>query len=180
MVTKLLPFFDKSGMATAYIPPIRSSRRELSLAGLLSRLFRRKGDRSFEHLHCCLHDGGQSANRDLPVFDPAPAAIDHERRRRRLATRERERRSLRAQFVSAPIFAEPGWDILLAVYIRELSGESFTLTDLETTTSLPRSTAQRWLAVLAEQKLLAQTKNDFIELTRLGRNVLNDYFDALD
>lgn len=90
-------------------------------------------------------------------------------------------RRLRAKFFSPSMFGEPAWDILLVLYVTEMSQGRHSIGRLAEWIETPLSTAVRWIEYL-ERKLLVERErhpNDkrvvFIKLAEKGRKLLDDY-----
>jgi len=92
---------------------------------------------------------------------------------------ERKRRS---QFFGRMMFGEPGWDILLALYIAEVSGPNQSVGSVSQLIDKPLSTAIRWIDYLDKARLIARVRHPLdtrvllLELTDKGRQALDVYF----
>jgi DNA-binding MarR family transcriptional regulator len=90
-------------------------------------------------------------------------------------------RRRRADFLSADLFAEPGWEMLLALYEANCAGHRMTSTNLCSASNAPPTTALRWLDNLAELGLVRRRKNPldgrivFIELEPNARTAIEAY-----
>lgn len=70
-------------------------------------------------------------------------------------------RRQRAQiFGSAELFGEPGWDILLDLYIAHAEGKQVSVSSACIGSASPATTGLRWLSVLAEQGLIAREADE--------------------
>lgn len=98
----------------------------------------------------------------------APSLVDR-------AIAEYERRRARDTFVSEPIFREPGWDILLDLYIMAARGKRVAISSACIASNVPATTALRWLAILEGESLIGRASDDadqrriYVELTETGR-----------
>ena len=98
------------------------------------------------------------------------------------AAREQFRRSLRRKLFDPHLFGEPGWDILLALYVIDDVERRLSIAELTAITHVPLTTSLRWLAYLEEQDLVSRTAapNDqrvvLVELTDDGRKAMESYF----
>lgn len=98
------------------------------------------------------------------------------------AAREQFRRSLRRKLFDPHLFGEPGWDILLALYVIDDVERRLSIAELTAITHVPLTTSLRWLAYLEEQDLVSRTAapNDqrvvLVELTDEGRQAMESYF----
>jgi DNA-binding MarR family transcriptional regulator len=107
-----------------------------------------------------------------------------------LAKRIREIREKRSEFLEPEIFGEPGWDILLSLYIAAREGYRMKISAVCNESGVPDTTAIRWLESLRELGLVDKRRNpldarsSFVELTaetleRMDRLLLvawQDYF----
>jgi DNA-binding MarR family transcriptional regulator len=95
---------------------------------------------------------------------------------------ERKRRS---QFLPRHLFDEPGWDMLLALYITDFSGGRQTIGRLISWIGAPQTTALRWISYLEGHRLISREQHPrdrrtvFVGLTDQGRQVLDRYFSSV-
>jgi hypothetical protein len=89
----------------------------------------------------------------------------------------REREAL----LGTDLFADPGWDILLDLYIQEARGKSVNVSSACLAACAPSTTGLRWLAVL-EARGLIKTHSDvkdkrvrYLSLTAHGNSVMTRY-----
>jgi DNA-binding MarR family transcriptional regulator len=98
-----------------------------------------------------------------------------------LAERITAARRRRSDFLSADLFAEPGWDIMLALYQANCAGHRMTSTNLCIASNAPSTTALRWLDNLTELGLVSRRKNPldarivFFELAPHARTAIEAY-----
>jgi len=96
-----------------------------------------------------------------------------------VAEQEYATRRARARFLSPELLGEPAWDILLDLLVQHARGRRVSVTSACLASSVPGTTALRWLAALEERELVMRTaaqhdgRVSYIELTRDG-------FEALD
>jgi len=94
-------------------------------------------------------------------------------------------RRRRSQHFPAGMLGEPGWDMLLALFIFEQSEGRMTVTGLAEHSGAPLTTALRWIDYLENEGFLVRRPKPtdkravFIELSDKGRNYLNAYFGGL-
>jgi len=87
-------------------------------------------------------------------------------------------RRQRGRYFNRAMFGEPGWDILLVLYVMQ-SRQS--IGQLAKWIETPLSTAVRWIDYLAKERLVEREPhpNDkrvmFIRLLERGRSLLDDY-----
>lgn len=93
-----------------------------------------------------------------------------------------EERQRRVKYFSADLFGEPGWDILLDLYVAEKQNLDVSVTSACIGANVPSTTALRWLQLLEERGLL-ERKNDnrdqrrtFIRLSPGGYSRMTAYF----
>lgn len=98
------------------------------------------------------------------------------------AAREQFQRSLRRKLFDEHLFGEPGWDILLALFVIDNVERRLSIGDLTAVTLIPLTTSLRWLAYLEEQDLISRSmaphdqRMVLIELTDKGRRAMETYF----
>lgn len=80
------------------------------------------------------------------------------------------------------MFGEPAWDMLLALYILDVSGQRQTTGALMQFSGAPITTARRWLDYLVGNGLVLRSHHPtdqrvmFVGLTDKGRNALDLYY----
>lgn len=95
-------------------------------------------------------------------------------------------RRVRSQFFDDSIFSEPGWDMLLALYITEESEARNSISRLTEFAGATSSTALRWICHLERLGLVRRVphptdlRTAFIELTAEARRGLNGYFHRVE
>lgn len=95
-------------------------------------------------------------------------------------------RRVRGQFLDDSLFSEPGWDMLLALYITDVSESRNSISRLTDFCGAAPSTALRWICILEKLKLIRRVSHPtdlrtvFIELTIDARRRLDDYFSRID
>jgi DNA-binding MarR family transcriptional regulator len=93
-------------------------------------------------------------------------------------------RRLRDQIVSADLFADPAWDILLDLMAAHLEGVRVSVSSLCIAASVPPTTALRWIRQLTEKGLLQRNADPsdgrriFIALSPEGVDAVNRWFAA--
>lgn len=94
-------------------------------------------------------------------------------------------RRLRSRHFNPAIFGEPAWDILLVLYITDVSGGRQTLGKLADWINTPPTSVLRWVSYLEKERFLERQPhpNDrrvtFLRLLQRGREAMNDYLSAL-
>lgn len=91
-------------------------------------------------------------------------------------------RRRRTTIFGGSMFGEPAWDMLLALYILDVSGQRQTTGALMQFSGAPATTARRWLDYLVENGLAGRAHHPtdqrvmFVSLTEKGRNTLDLYY----
>jgi hypothetical protein len=111
----------------------------------------------------------------LAINDDAPVAassLDTSARQARHILAMRRRR--RSHFPDI-LFGEPGWELLLQLYVAE--GERRRLSERECValSQAPASTAARWIKLLVEEGLVAEEAEGDLSLTPEARNRLRGF-----
>ncbi|MFM5955510.1 MAG: hypothetical protein ACKOPE_14580 [Novosphingobium sp.] len=126
----------------------------------------------------------------IPLLPPAYPLPNRETRYRvddliklaRLAKSEYLERERRALFVDREMLGEPGWDILLDLFVSRANGLRISVTSACIAARVPPTTALRWLAVLEDSGLVERTadqgdrRRDWVSLTASGLQAMADYF----
>lgn len=98
------------------------------------------------------------------------------------AKEEFSERSRRSALFGTAMFGEPAWEMLLALYILDVSGQRQTIGALLQFSSMSMSTAKRWLDYLELHGLVTREEHptdkrtSFVRLTDSGREKLDMYF----
>ena len=94
-------------------------------------------------------------------------------------------RRLRAQYFAPALFSEPGWDMLLGLYVADPIQGRVRTTQLAEIAGAALTTALRWIDYLETAKLVERQPhpNDrrivWVVLTDRGRELLTEYFTNL-
>jgi DNA-binding MarR family transcriptional regulator len=97
-----------------------------------------------------------------------------ERASRLLAARQERRK-----FFPGGIFGEPGWEMLLVLYVSEQQSQRLTVTTLCQNSGFPVTTALRWLHFLEADRLVSRTPSPvdrrifYLDLTEKARSALD-------
>ena len=92
-----------------------------------------------------------------------------------------ESRRARSVVFGADLFADPGWDILLNVYLADLQGEGVAITKVCDAVP-PMTTTLRWISRLENDGLIARApdpsdkRRAFLSMTGRGRTLMAQYF----
>ena len=117
---------------------------------------------------------------------PALETLDPEQRRKAFAEMARstyaKRRKRVAIFGDPELFGEPGWDILLDLYIAQIEEKSVSVSSACIGSASPPTTGLRWLGVLADQGLVEREHDPqdqrrvLVRLTDKALGAMDDYF----
>ena len=101
-----------------------------------------------------------------------------------LAGRVRRHRLRRRELFPQPIFGEPPWEMLLALYLDFPDGT--TVATLSSRVGLPGTTVRRWLGYLKDHHLVKTARSDddrrslCVLLTDTAREKLDTYFNDIE
>jgi len=111
-----------------------------------------------------------------------------ERRERLALTLAREfyaGRRRRARYLSADLFGEPTWDILLDLYVAARENRRVPTTSACIGAHVPPTTALRWLRIL-EMRAMVEREEDgrdgrrtFVKLTERGKTVMEAFLGSM-
>lgn len=94
-------------------------------------------------------------------------------------------RKARAKFFDSAMFGEAAWDMILALYLMEISGSTQTVGRLTEMVGAAQTSALRWLQYLEKEKIVLRTshptdrRSSLIELSDKGRKSLEDYLSSI-
>ncbi|WP_174298969.1 MarR family winged helix-turn-helix transcriptional regulator [Sphingomonas bacterium] len=94
-------------------------------------------------------------------------------------------RQLRKRFLPVDLFQEPGWDMLIAVYIADRKGQPVNVKTLVAMVDAPATTAQRWIDHLDKLGLVSRATDPMdrrrieVSLTGAGQAAMESYLDAI-
>lgn len=94
-------------------------------------------------------------------------------------------RKRRTQFFPRHLFDEPGWDMLLALYLTDFAGGRQTTSRLISWVGAPMTTSLRWILYLEDHQLVSRERHPkdqrvvFVDLTDKGRQALDRYFSLM-
>lgn len=90
-------------------------------------------------------------------------------------------RRLRDSHFDGDLFADPAWDILLDLFVQRSAGKRVSVTSACIASSVPPTTALRWIALLEERGLLSRQEDlddrrrVFLGLTNRGELAIAKY-----
>ena len=93
-------------------------------------------------------------------------------------------RQLRKRFLPADLFREPGWDMLIAIYIADSNGHPMNVKSLVAMVDAPATTSQRWIDHLDRLGLVTRATDPLdrrrieVSLTHAGQSALEAYLSA--
>lgn len=94
-------------------------------------------------------------------------------------------RRARETYFGPCVFADPGWDILLSLYIAKLQGKTLSVAPLSDMSGVPASTTLRWVDILDHAGWVKRTPDQIdrrrvnVEISDRGIATLQVYFDAI-
>lgn len=95
-------------------------------------------------------------------------------------------RQARADVFDADMFSEPGWNILLDLFVCMCRAQNCSVSDLCVASGAPATTALRWLAKLDSMGLIARTNDGedrrrcLVFLSPRGRQKMIDYLSRVE
>lgn len=111
-----------------------------------------------------------------------PTSRDELILRARIVLNSRRRRT---QYFNRAMFGEPAWEVLLALYITELSEGPQSIGRIADWIRAPLTTVARWIDYLEKERLISREAhpNDkrviVIRLSEKGRELMDAYLDAM-
>jgi len=112
------------------------------------------------------------------LVTPARAQLPDPRMVRRMI----RQRQMRARFFDADLFADPAWDMLLDLTAAHVEKAKVSVTSLCIASSVPPTTALRWIGQMTEAGLLKRIEDEsdrrraFITLTDKAADAIAGYF----
>jgi DNA-binding MarR family transcriptional regulator len=89
----------------------------------------------------------------------------------------------RRRFFPDQVFADPAWDMILALYCAEGRGERLSVTSLGYSVGLPQATAARWISSLRRAGLVEQQQDErdgrrkFLRLSSLAQENVTSWLE---
>ena len=153
---------------------VKLSPRDVSDLLRLMRLLSRDQQRDLVSNRCANDSGNGLLTRPVELTSKAKARTLFEQRR------------ARTRHFSAPMFSEPAWDMLLALYAVEDSERRLTITGLAELSGAPLTTALRWLDYLEQELLIERVSSPtdrrvmYVHCAPLGREKVDAYLRGID
>jgi DNA-binding MarR family transcriptional regulator len=69
-------------------------------------------------------------------------------------------RQMRADYFKGSLLTDPVWDMLLHLFVNKIRGHRVSTASLALATSVPQTTALRWIDVLDEERLLRRSAHE--------------------
>ena len=94
-------------------------------------------------------------------------------------------RRARDQYFPRDMFADPAWDMLLALYAARLGQRRMSVGDLCQAAAVPATTALRWIATLQSNGLIERSADPldgrrfYLSLTASGLDAMANYFKSV-
>lgn len=95
-----------------------------------------------------------------------------------------ETRAIRGRFFAPKLFADPAWDILLALYRAELRQRRVTVSSCCSAANVPSTTALRCIKMLCDDGIILRTpdpldgRRTFLALAREASTAMQGFLDA--
>jgi DNA-binding MarR family transcriptional regulator len=89
---------------------------------------------------------------------------------------------LRKKFFGFELFADPAWDMLLQLFLAEISQRRVSVTSLTIAAEVPATTALRWIKTMTDAALIRRRADPtdgrriFVELSANASEALEGYF----
>lgn len=121
---------------------------------------------------------------DTTDAEPAIAASSPQQALATQAAALLRQRQLRKKFLPADLFREPGWDMLIAIYIADRNGHPMNVKSLVAMVDAPATTSQRWIDHLDRLGLVSRATDTLdrrrieVSLTHAGQSALEAYLSA--
>lgn len=102
-----------------------------------------------------------------------------------IANRVWEERRARAAILPPHLLGEPGWDMLLDLFIAERAGRASVVKSVCLASGVPYSTAWRWLRALEREELVRfesdskDLRRVVVRITQAGYRKMYQYFQVL-
>jgi len=130
----------------------------------------------------------RQATRDLTSsaqHDAGQRAVSTPRDPRSAAVLQLAQRRLRKAYLPAPLFHEPGWEVLLGLYTHDNGSHAMSLKELSLLVDAPFTTTQRWVDQMVRLNLITRVeaaddrRRVELSLSAACREGLDAYFDAI-
>ena len=96
-----------------------------------------------------------------------------------------DERRLRQKFFGYELFADPAWDMLLQLFLAEISQRRVSVTALTIAANVPATTALRWIKTMADAAIIRRrpdptdARRVFVELSEKASEAMEGYFEEL-
>lgn len=90
-------------------------------------------------------------------------------------------RRLRDEVLGSELFGDPGWDLMLDLYIAQASGKRISVTSAALGSGKPMSTGLRWVKLLIERSLVIREadpcdgRRSYLRLTPSAYDAMEDF-----
>lgn len=91
-------------------------------------------------------------------------------------------RRLRSRYLPYDLFADPAWDMMLNLFLAELTGQPMAVSRLTHSAEVPATTALRWMNTMIERGIFRRRSDPFdkrrffIELSADASKAMREYF----
>jgi hypothetical protein len=116
---------------------------------------------------------------------PAGTPVSFDKGRAKLARDKIRERRWREQFLTAELFADPAWDMLLDLYAAFYERRQVAVSSLCIAAAVPATTALRWIKTMTDAHLFERSSDPddarriFIGISEKARLAMDGYFDKL-
>jgi hypothetical protein len=90
-------------------------------------------------------------------------------------------RRLRDEILGAELFGDPGWDLMLDLYVAQAGGKRVSVTSAAIGSGKPMSTGLRWVKLLIERSLVIREadpydgRRSYLRLTSSAYDAMEDF-----
>lgn len=94
-------------------------------------------------------------------------------------------RRLRKKFFGFELFADPAWDMLLQLFLAEISQRRVSVTSLTIAAEVPATTALRWIKTMTDAAIIRRRADPtdgrriFVELSANASEAMEGYFEEV-
>lgn len=118
----------------------------------------------------------------VAAYVAPPESNDQEHDIRKTITQIIAARHLRDKYFDSNLLADPAWDILLDLFLAELSGRRLSVSSVCVGARVPPSTGLRWISLMVRKGMLVRhpdprdSRRSFVVLHKDTSTALHSYF----
>ncbi|MFV0622448.1 winged helix DNA-binding protein [Sphingomonas sp. ac-8] len=119
------------------------------------------------------------------LADAATNQATHPDKLAELAARLAEQRRIRRKYLPSDLFHEPGWDMLVALYVARHQSRTMNVKALVGTSAAPTTTSQRWIEHLDRLGLIVRVTDPLdrrrieVSLSEAGATAMTQYLQTI-